>query len=97
MKKILTSAVFALAMLAGEASAAGVYVRFGPPPPPREVYVRRPSPRHVYVPGYYQWQRNQYVWAPGYWAVPPRPRAAWVPGYWAPRHGNYIFIQGYWR
>lgn len=97
MKQILLTVIFGAALAAGEAQAASVYVRFGPPAPAREVVVVRPSPRHVWVPGYYRWHGGRYAWASGYWAVPPRPRAVWVPGYWAHQPRGYVWIGGYWR
>jgi YXWGXW repeat-containing protein len=98
MKKLLSIGVFALALVAADAKAAEVFVRFGPPPPPRrEVVVVRPSPRHVWIPGYYRWTGHRYAWVNGYWTMPPRPHAAWVPGYWAPRRGGQVWIGGYWR
>ena len=97
MKKIFTTAVFALALAAGEAKAADVFVRFGPPPPPREVVIARPGPGYVWVPGSYRFAGGRYVWARGYWALPPRPHAVWVPGYWQHRSGGHIWISGYWR
>src|SRR5690242_2031050 len=98
MKKFLSIGVFALALAAADAKAAEVFVRFGPPPPPRrEVVVVRPSPRHVWIPGYYRWTGHRYAWVNGYWTMPPRPHAAWVPGYWAPRRGGQVWIGGYWR
>ncbi len=101
MRKLIATAVFALALGAATASAAEVYVgfgpRFGPPPPPRRVMVVRPGPRHVWVPGYYRWNRGRYLWVNGYWTIPPRPHAVWAPGYWAPRRTGYVWISGYWR
>ncbi|HVX65211.1 MAG TPA: hypothetical protein VHA11_01340 [Bryobacteraceae bacterium] len=96
MKKFFAVGIFALALTAGGANAE-VFVRFGPPRPPREVIVVRPSARHVWVPGYYRWAGHRYVWTRGYWVMPPRPRAVWVPGYWAPRRGGHVWIAGYWR
>ncbi|WP_321473092.1 hypothetical protein [uncultured Paludibaculum sp.] len=97
MKRFLAMGVFALSLATGGANAAEVFVRFGPPPPPREVVVVRPGRHHVWVPGFYSWNRGGYVWTNGYWAVPPRGRAAWVPGRWAPRRGGYVWVGGYWR
>ena len=97
MKKLLFTAAFAVALLAPAANASGVYVGFGPPRPMREVVVVRPSPRHVWLPGYYRWSGARYDWAPGYWVMPPRPRAVWVPGYWTHRPGGHFWIAGYWR
>src|SRR5947208_1603041 len=98
MKKLLWSAAVAVGLMVPAANAAGVYVRFGPPPIVRErVVVVRPSPRHVWVPGSYRWSGARYDFAPGYWAIPPRPHAVWVPGYWAHRHGGYVWVTGFWR
>ncbi len=71
--------------------------RYAPPPPRREYYGRCPSPRHVWVPGYYAWRGNGYGWNNGYWAIPPRPRAVYVPGYWRPQRGVHVWIGGFWR
>jgi len=95
MKKLVFSAAIGLVLATG--ALAEVDVRFGPPPPPREVVVVRPSPRHVWVNGYYRWYGGRYVWAPGYWTVPPRPRAVWVSGHWDERHGNWYWREGFWR
>jgi hypothetical protein len=98
MKKlfILGALVFGLAAT-GQARGGGVWVRFGPPPPPRELIVATPGPHYVWVPGYYRWQGNRYAWRRGYWAKPPRHRAVWVPGYWTPQRGGYVWVEGYWR
>jgi hypothetical protein len=71
--------------------------RYAPPPMRREFYGRAPSPRHVWVPGYYTWAGHDYAWHNGYWAMPPRPQAMWVPGYWRPQNGIQVFINGFWR
>ena len=97
MKKLFSLGVLALALSAGAANAAEVFVRIAPPRPPREVIVTRPGPAHVWVPGYYRWAGRRHMWVGGYWALPPRPHAVWVPGYWAPRHGGYVWVAGYWR
>jgi hypothetical protein len=97
MKKFFSIGLFALALTAGTANAGEIFVRIGPPPPPREVIVMRPSPRHVWIPGYYEYRRDRYHWRHGYWAMPPRPRAVWMPGYWAPRRHGHVWISGYWR
>ena len=97
MKKFFSIGIFALALTAGAANAAEVFVRVGPPLAPREVVVARPGPRHVWIPGYYRWYGSRYYWTSGYWTMPPRPRAVWVPGYWTPRHGGHVWIAGYWR
>ncbi len=96
MKKFLAAGILAFGLVAG-ANAAEVFVRVGPPRPHREVMVVRPGPRHVWIPGHYQWTHGRYMWVRGYWVMPPRPHAVWVPGYWAPRHHGYVWVAGYWR
>jgi hypothetical protein len=51
----------------------------------------------VWLPGAYWWDSRRYVWAPGYWALPPRPRAVWVPGYWDRDRRGWYFVEGHWR
>jgi hypothetical protein len=97
MKKLLCLTAFAITLGLGAGRAAQVFVRVGPPLPPREVMVVRPSPRHVWVPGYYRWAGARYVWRAGYWAIPPRPHAVWVPGAWRHRRAGYVWVGGYWR
>ena len=57
----------------------------------------QPFPDAVWIPGYYVWQNNQYVWTAGRWDRPPRPGAVWVEPRWEPRGNGYVFIEGYWR
>jgi hypothetical protein len=69
-----------------------------PPPPVRhEVVYARPSPRHVWVPGYWGWSHGRYVWIAGHYTLPPRGRDRWVEPRWERRGGNYLFIEGHWR
>ena len=96
MKRMIAAGFLALSMMTGAANAE-VSIRFGPPPPPREVMIAQPGPRHVWVQGHYRWNGNRYVWERGYWSVPPRGRSAWVPGRWERRNGGNFWIQGYWR
>lgn len=65
----------------------------------REFRGHRPSPRHVWVDGYYRWDRyhRNRVWVRGYWVVPPPGYTVWVPGYWGYRSGVRIWIDGFWR
>lgn len=97
MKKFFSIAIFALALTATGANAAEIFVRIGPPRPPREVMVMRPGPGYVWVPGHYRWAGHRHTWERGYWVMPPRHRTHWVPGYWTPRRGGYVWIEGYWR
>lgn len=97
MKKMIAAGIFALTLAAGVAEARGGHPRYGPPPPPYEMMVSRPGPRHVWVPGHYRWTGNRYKWVRGRWIRAPRPNAVWMPGFWAPQRGGYVFMGGYWR
>lgn len=74
-----------------------VVVKKKPPARRREVRPHRPSQRHVWVPGHWDWRGHRYVWVSGHWAVPPRHGATWVAGHWEARHGGWVFVAGYWR
>ena len=56
--------------LAWPTQAAEVFVRVAPPRPLVERVVPAPSPRHVWVAGYYRWNGRAYLWVPGRWVVP---------------------------
>jgi hypothetical protein len=49
----------------------GYIVATGPPPPPDEVIIVAPSPRYVWVPGYYEYRGGTYVWIKGSYRIPP--------------------------
>jgi hypothetical protein len=74
-----------------------VVVKKRPPKVRREARPHRPSRRHVWIPGHWEWRGNAYVWKSGRWVVPPRAGAVWVPGRWKQSHGGWIFVAGYWR
>ena len=75
-----------------------------PEPPADQVEVRgtAPSPKHVWVHGYWHWAGGKYAWTPGYWedpdlgapSAPPALRVE-VPGV-APG-ANHFYAPGYWR
>src|SRR6266536_936947 len=70
-------------------------VRIGPPPPPRIVRVRPPTPGsdYVWVDGYWYPVGNHYKWHDGYWTRAPYARSYWV----APRHDRERYFEGYWE
>lgn len=96
MKKLLLGALLSAGIALSTASAQ-VYVRIGPPPPPREYVPVRPGPRHVWVAGYHRWDGRGYVWTPGTWVVPPPHRHAWIPGHWRNTPRGYFWVDGHWR
>ncbi len=74
-----------------------VVVTKRPPAPKREVRVRRPSSRHVWVGGYWSWRSNKHVWVGGKWVTPPRHGSKWVAGHWKKHGGGWVWVIGRWR
>ena len=69
------------------------------PPPPAMVEGRSepPTPRHVWIPGYYRWRNGGWIWVPGGWWVPERSRS-WMPGQWIPGPGGQaLWKAGHWQ
>ena len=73
-----------------------IVVQVEPPPLRDEVIIAAPTPRHVWVPGYWAWHGG-WAWQPGHWAVPPHQRAHWVPGHWNHRGHDWVWVPGFWR
>lgn len=97
MRKIVTTALFTIALGIGSTQAAEVFVKVRPPAVVVEERGVAPSAQHVWIGGYQRWDGNAYAWAPGRWDVPPRPRAVWVGPRWRHRRGGYVFAEGRWR
>jgi hypothetical protein len=74
-------------------------IREAPPPPRRERYSERdrPSPRHIWIAGYWRHDGRAYLWMPGHWDLPPRGYREWVEPRWENRGGAYVFIEGHWH
>jgi hypothetical protein len=76
-----------------------VYVAEAPPPPPRIIVERGapPSRGHLWIEGYYVYDRGRYTWVAGHWEAPPRGKTRWEPPHWdrADRGGHYT--PGAWR
>ena len=67
--------------------------------PPKHVVERRPeapSPRHVWVPGYWTWTVDRHVWVSGMWSMPPQQNVAWVEPQWVNESGAWLFFEGQW-
>src|SRR5678815_1743855 len=47
-------------------------VNVAPPAPQQETQPPAPSPRHVWVPGFWQWNGSRHVWSGGHWTEPPQ-------------------------
>ena len=93
----LAGALFSLALAAPPAAAARVYVKVGPPAVRVEVRGAAPSPRHVWVGGYWHWNGHAHVWVAGAWRLPPRPHAVWVDGHWKSTPHGWTWVGGHWR
>ncbi len=80
----------------GKASAIGVDIRVGGPPPAPGYVDRRWAPPYrgaVWIDPHYEWVNGRWAWVRGYYGYPPRRGAAWVPG----RYHNGYWRGGYWR
>ncbi|MBV9679495.1 MAG: YXWGXW repeat-containing protein [Acidobacteriaceae bacterium] len=98
MKSLLSTALLAGTLALGAANAQ-VYVRVGPPPPPRREFIpARPGPQYVWIAGFQRWDGARYVYVPGRWVLPPGPRyRQWVPGHWRNTRHGWIWVEGHWR
>jgi len=74
-----------------------IVVQEAPPPPRQEIIIERPSPRHVWIEGYWRWQGGRHVWVGGHWDLPPREHMVWVAPRWEHRDRGYVFVAGSWR
>ena len=100
MKRSLLSMLFAGAMLASSACAAGygrAYVAVPPPALRYEAVGVAPGPGFVWVGGYWRPSAGRHEWVAGYWGRPPRARAVWIAPRYENRGGRYYFRRGYWR
>lgn len=73
-----------------------VVVVAAPPQPRVEVVYARPSPNHIWVPGYWAWRHGRHVWIAGHYETPPRGYRSWEEPRWERHGGSYVFIEGRW-
>jgi hypothetical protein len=79
---------------AGKAKAVTYYPE--PPAPPQVAPPGAPpAPDTFYVPGYYVWTGDHYVWHAGYWAR-VQPGYVWVPAHYRWTPYGYVYVAGYW-
>jgi hypothetical protein len=67
-----------------------------PPPLKPEVITPEPTKEHVWIPGYWERDPNQWQWVPGHWEKPPILSARWVTGYWRVQENRYHWHPGHW-
>jgi len=72
-------------------------VMVAPPPPQVEVQGSPPSPKHMWLPGYWQWNGSRHVWQAGHWAEPPEPGMIWDAPKWENHGGKWAFVEGRWH
>ncbi len=97
MKTFISTLALVLSLCFANNVSAQFYVRIRPIAPV-VVVPPGPSPRHVWVPGEWRWnkRRGEYVWREGFW-IEPRPGRVWVPGFWEDGPGGSRWIAGHWR
>jgi hypothetical protein len=71
-------------------------VHVGPPPPRWERMGPPPGPAHVWVAGFWIWERGDYVWRPGVWRPAPPGHRYWVPGRWIHTRRGWYYHEGHW-
>lgn len=67
-----------------------------PPPPRVEPVANAPGPDYVWLPGYWYWTGQSYVWHAGSWGIPPAPHHVWVRSGWVHHRGRYHYVPGRW-
>jgi hypothetical protein len=98
--KTLHYLVVLLVTIAGSqllTSCTGYIVATAPPSPPDEVIIIAPSPRHVWVPGYYEYRGGTYIWIQGSYKIPPRGKKQYVQGQWMKTPKGYKRGKGHWK
>jgi len=101
MKRILRILVLmtVVSLFAATKSRAQLSIRVQLNRPPQyeaneRDHPHRPSPNHIWVHEEWVQQGNQYVYQPGYWALPPK--IDWNPGHWVQQNGGNVWVPGHW-
>lgn len=99
MKHTLCALVSALALtaLAPTASAQLIQVNIRPPAPRAETPPPPPSPRHVWIPGFWAWQNQAYNWQDGHYEQPEYDGCQYRPAHWVGRGLFWRFVPGRWH
>jgi hypothetical protein len=62
-----------------------------------KVVLAQPSPKYVWLAGYWSWRNDRYEWMAGHWQLPPNSNAVWVTPRWEQQGNAYKFTEGYWN
>lgn len=95
MKKTAFALMAVFILAAASAVTADQKPRVGPPPLRVESPTLQPSPKHVWVPGYWKWAGINYEWVEGRW-VKAKPNKVWVPGTWEENGSYWVWKPGKW-
>ncbi|MEZ4393796.1 MAG: hypothetical protein R3A48_22215 [Polyangiales bacterium] len=99
MKNTLASMLLSTALFVAPlaAQAQDIYTTIAPPAPIAETQTAAPSPSHVWVGGYWNWNGSQYTWTQGHWELPQEQGAGWEQPQWVREGGRYRFRRGRWN
>lgn len=87
----------------GENPPRRVHVReSGPPQPPPaapqpDVVTPSPAAGAAWIPGYWDYNGYNYVWAAGHWEMPPANTHEYISAHWEYRPTGYVFVRPYWH
>jgi hypothetical protein len=91
--------VGAAPLIGGESVALAQFsfrLQVAPPALRVEAIPPAPSPRHVWIAGYWGYNNGQHVWIPGYHDIPPAPGYHWIGSRWVNEGGFWVFKRGHW-
>jgi hypothetical protein len=66
------------------------------PAPQVEVITKEPSKEHVWIPGSWERDPDEWTWVAGRWEKPPEKSAHWEPGHWNWNEGEWHWDRGHW-
>ena len=83
----------------GTARPSAMFVANAPPAAKDEVRPAAPSGDHVWIKGHWEWSVSEetWIWAVGFWAVPPDEGATWVDPEYGDNNGDWMYVPGHWR
>lgn len=98
MKRLLVVSLLSLLVAACVGAGVGytVTASTAPPVPFDEEVSAAPGSGYVWVPGYWWWDGQQYLWIAGRWAYPPESGYIWVRSGWVLEGDQYVFVHGRW-